>query len=351
MRAVTVRPLTPGSAALEEVPEPSPEEGSILCQTLAVGVDGTDNEIVEGKYGEAPPLRDRLILGHESLGRVIEAPPGTGFSQGDLVVGVVRRPDPDPCPNCAAGEWDMCRNGRYTERGIKGRDGFISERFRIEPEFAVRADADLGRLAVLTEPSSVVAKAWEHVGRIGSARGVFQPQRALVTGAGPLGLLGALLGSQRGIDVHVLDVVTSGPKPDLVGKLGATYHAGSIDEIEDPFDVVIECTGVGPLVLHAIEHLAPDGVMCLTGISPAGRTAPNVDVDALNKGMVLNNTVVFGSVNAGLRHYQQGAAALSMSDLGWLDSIVTRWEPLERWHDALERREGDVKTVIEVSRA
>jgi len=101
-------------------------------------------------------------------------------------------------------------------------------------------------------------------------------------------------------------------------------------------------------VLHAIEHLAPDGVMCLTGISPAGRTAPSVDVDALNEGMVLNNTVVFGSVNAGLRHYEQGAAALAKADRSWLDSVVTRWEPLDRWPEALERRDGDVKTVIEI---
>jgi threonine dehydrogenase-like Zn-dependent dehydrogenase len=349
VRAVTVRPITPGSAALEEVPEPPLEEGAILCETIAVGVDGTDAEIVDGQYGEAPPGRDRFILGHESLGRVLEAPAGSGFGPGDLVVGVVRRPDPVPCENCAAGEWDLCRNGRYTERGIKGRNGYLSERFRIEPAFAVRADAGLGRLAVLTEPSSVVAKAWEHVERIGSARGVFRPRRALVTGAGPLGLLGAMLGMQRGLEVHVLDVVASGPKPALVTALGATYQAGSIDELEEPFDVVVECTGVGPLVLHAIEHLAPDGVMCLTGISPAGRTAPNVDLDALNKGMVLNNKVVFGSVNAGLRHYEQGAAALALADRGWLDAIVTRWEPLDRWHEALERRPTDVKTVVELS--
>src|SRR2546426_4628032 len=237
MRAVTVRPLVPDSAALEDVADPSLEEGAILCETVALGVDGTDEEIVAGAYGEAPPGRDRLILGHESLGRVLEAPEGSSFGPGDLVVGIVRRPDPVPCANCAAGEWDMCRNGRYTERGIKGRDGYLSERFRIEPEFAVRADPDLGRLAVLTEPSSVVAKAWEHVERVGAARGVFDPRRALVAGAGPLGLLGALLGVQRGLDVHVLDVVSSGPKPDLAGKLGATYHAGSIDDIEEAFDV------------------------------------------------------------------------------------------------------------------
>jgi len=112
--------------------------------------------------------------------------------------------------------------------------------------------------------------------------------------------------------------------------------------------VVIECTGVGPLVFHAIEHLAPDGIMCLTGISPAGRT-DRLNLDALNKEMVLNNNVVFGSVNAGLRHYEQAAAALGATDPAWLDSLVTRWVPLERWEEALERRPDDVKTVVEIA--
>jgi threonine dehydrogenase-like Zn-dependent dehydrogenase len=346
MLALTVRPPTPNSAALEKVAEPDPTEGSILCETVAVGVDGTDNEIVEGKYGEAPAGRDRLILGHESLGRVIEAPVGVPFGRGDLLVGFVRRPDPVPCDSCAAGEWDMCRNGMYTERGIKGRDGFLSERFRIEPEFAVRADPALGRLAVLTEPTSVVAKAWEQIERIGR-RAVWEPRRGLVIGAGPLGLLGAMLGRQQGLEIHVLDVVETGPKPELVRTLGATYHAGGLDEVAGAFDVVIDCTGVGPLVFHAIDHLAPDGIMCLTGISPAGRTQP-LDVDAINKQIVLNNNVIVGSVNANRRHYQQAAEALAGAERGWLDRLVTRWVPLASWADALERRGDDVKTVVEI---
>jgi glucose 1-dehydrogenase len=350
VRALTVVPLKPGNEQLEEVPEPSAAEGSILCDTIAVGVDGTDNEIVEGAYGEAPGGQDRLIIGHESLGRVVEAPPDSGFAPGDHLVGVVRRPDPVPCKNCAVREWDMCRNGRYTERGIKGRHGYLSERFRIEPDFAVKADPALGRLAVLTEPISVVAKAWDHVFRIGS-RARFEPRRALITGAGPLGLFGAMLATQRGLEAHVLDVVKEGPKPELARRLGATYHAESLDQIDEPFDVVIECTGVGPLVLHAAENLAADGVMCLTGISAAGRTAPTLDTDALNKQLVLKNNVVFGSVNAGLRHYGDAVEALGRADRGWLEALVTRWEPLERWSDALDRRPDDVKTVVEIANA
>ena len=349
MRALTVFPGKPGLAELVEVPEPDPEEGSVLVETIAVGVDGTDNEIVEGQYGEAPEGKDRLILGHESLGRVVEAPAAGPFAPGDHLVAFVRRPDPVPCPQCAAGEWDMCSNGMYVEHGIKGADGFIAERFRVAPDAAVRVDPSLGRLAVLTEPTSVVAKAWDHVERIGS-RMAWEPRRVLVTGAGPLGLLGAMLGIQRGLEVHVLDVVTEGLKPELARQLGASYHAGSVDDLDHPFDVVIECTGVGPLVLHAIEHLAPNGVMCLTGISGAGRTAASFDTDMLNKAMVLNNNTVFGSVNAGSRHYEQATLALAKADRTWLERLVTRWVPLDRWAEALERVDGDVKTVIEIAR-
>jgi glucose 1-dehydrogenase len=117
MRAITVEPKNSGSAKWEEVPEPDVRQGSILVETIAVGVCGTDAEIIEGKYGWPPPGKTHLILGHESLGRVLETDLAGRFKKGDLVLGIVRRPDPVPCPNCAVGEWDMCRNGQYTERG------------------------------------------------------------------------------------------------------------------------------------------------------------------------------------------------------------------------------------------
>src|SRR5207248_2668388 len=143
-----------------------------------------------------------------------------------------RRPDPVPCLNCGLGEWDMCRNGRYTERGIKERDGYCSERYRIEARYAVRVAPGLERVGVLLEPASVLAKAWEQIERIG-ARAAWKPARVLVTGAGPIGLLAALMGVQRGLEVHVLDRVTEGPKPGLVRDLGAAYHSGSVAQACD----------------------------------------------------------------------------------------------------------------------
>jgi len=345
MRAITIVPGQAGSARLDQVEEPSLSYGSVLVDTLAIGVCGTDLELVAGEYGWAPPGRERLGIGHESLGRVAEAPPGSGLDAGDLVVGIVRRPDPVPCPSCAVGEWDMCRNGRYTERGIKELDGFGSERYRVEPEFAVRLDPGLERAGVLLEPASVLAKAWEQVERIG-ARSQWTPERVLVTGAGPIGLLAALLGVQRGLETHVLDRVTEGPKPDLVADLGATYHTGPVADACPQPDVVIECTGVGQLVFDVMIALAPDGIVCLTGVSAAGR-ALSVDAGALNRELVLQNNAIVGTVNANRRHYEAAAKALAQADPGWLERLVTRRVPVERCQDALERRPDDVKVVVE----
>jgi threonine dehydrogenase-like Zn-dependent dehydrogenase len=167
----------------------------------------------------------------------------------------------------------------------------------------------------------------------------------LVTGAGPIGLLAALLGVQRGFDVHVLDRATTGPKPQLVADLGATFHRGDVADVPAP-DVILECTGAPSLVIAAMTAARANGIVCLTGVSSGGRTIP-VDAGALNRELVLENNVVFGTVNANRLHYEQAAAALVRADAGWLDRLITRRVPLAQWADAIERRPQDVKTVIE----
>src|SRR3954468_19965838 len=178
MRAITIKPGEAGSVAVTEVHDPEPGERDLLVEAIALGVCGTDHEIVAGHYGEAPPGHERLILGHESLGRVREAPRDSGFSIGDHIVGIVRQRDPVPCPACAAGEWDMCRNGQYVEHGIKGLNGFGAERFRISADYAVKVDPALGLLGVLIEPTSVVAKAWDHTDRVWRLKNM-RPKRVL----------------------------------------------------------------------------------------------------------------------------------------------------------------------------
>ena len=349
MRALTVLPGTVNSLQLDDIPDPNPRDGRVLVRALALGICGTDREIVSGKYGTAPPGQQRLVLGHESLGRVENAPPNSGLTEGDLVVGIVRQPDPVPCVNCAAGEWDMCRNGRYTEHGIKERNGFGAERWQIDRAFAVKVDPALGDLGVLVEPASIVAKAWEHTERIGR-RAVWEPRCVLVTGAGPIGLLAALLAVQRGLELHVLDRATSGLKPALVRALGGTYHSGSIEELGFEADVVLECTGAPQVVIEVMGRNAPNGIVCLAGVSAAG-TQTLVDAGALNRTIVLQNDVVFGSVNANRRHYEAGVAALLRADQAWLRRLVTRRVPLSRWREALAPEPGDVKTVLDFTAA
>jgi threonine dehydrogenase-like Zn-dependent dehydrogenase len=348
MRAITIVPGKANSARLDNVAEPDVTEGSILVRTRALGVCGTDREIIAGLHGAPPPGDERLILGHESLGAVESAPPGSGFQKGDCVVGIVRRPDPVPCVACASGEWDMCRNGLYTERGIKERHGFGSDFFRIEPEFAIKADPALGLVAVLTEPASVVAKAWDHVDGIGRRSASWQPRTLLVTGAGPIGLLGAMIGVQRGLDVHILDRHRTGPKPKLSAELGATYHGSASTLADKTFDVVLECTAASPVIVEAIKRCGAGGIVCLLGVSAPGRK-DEFDIGGFNRKAVLNNEVVFGSVNANLKHYRAAEQALLRADKSWLERLITRRVPLERWQEALDQRPDDIKVIVDFS--
>ena len=349
MRALTVAPSVANSAAVENVPDPPLSDGAVLVRTLALGVCGTDREIVSGAYGWAPPGDKRLVIGHESLGRVQEAPGGSGFAAGDLVVGIVRRPDPVPCPACAVGEWDMCRNGRYTERGIKERNGFGSDFFRIEPEYLVKLDASLGAEGVLVEPTSVVAKAWDHTERIGRRSRAWRPKTMLVTGAGPIGLLAAMIGAQHGLDVHVLDNRDSSQKRLIVRELGGTFHLGSLDELEDfrP-DILMECTGAPVVVRDVLGRTASGGVACLIGVSAPGH-AFDVDIGAVNRTMVLDNDTVFGTVNANRAHYEAAVAALQRASRSWLARLITRRVPAEQWTQALRQEPDDIKVVVDFS--
>jgi threonine dehydrogenase-like Zn-dependent dehydrogenase len=346
MKAITVEPKQPGTARYEVMPEPDVSEGSVLVEAVAVGVCGTDVEIVEGKYGWAPPGATRLVLGHESLGRVIDPGPRTSLKKGDLVVGIVRRPDPVPCPNCAVGEWDMCTNGQYTERGIKEIHGFMSERWRIEPEYAIKVDPSLGLLGVLLEPMTVITKAIEQIFLVGQ-RAYWEPKTALVTGAGPIGLLAALRLSVRNLQVHVLDRAETGPKPQLVRDLGATYHTGSVLDLDFNPDIVVECTGVGSVIADSIKQVNSGGIICLTGVG-AGGVAERATAD-MAAAAVLKNNVIVGSVNANKRHWYRAGQNLANSDREWLARLITRREKPENFQQALKRQPDDIKVVIQFS--
>ena len=344
MKAVTAVPGDPASLRLEEIAEPEPGADDLLVAVLMAGICGTDHEILQGDIGYPAPGRDRLVLGHEALGQVVTAPHGSDFATGDLVAPIVRRPDPVPCANCAVGEWDMCRNGRFTEAGIRGLDGYTAQELSLPAEFAVKVSPDLGYLGVLVEPASVVAKAWEHILHIGS-RGHWSANRVLVTGAGPIGLLATLFATRLGVEVHVLDRATDGPKPGLVGDLGALYHNEGLERIGEQFDVVLECTGDFDLMMAVPAVTGPNGIVCLAGVTDEGhQVVVNSD---LARNLVLENRTVFGTVNGNRRHYEEAARVLAHTDQTWLGQVVNRRIPLDDWKEAYTRHPDDVKTVIQ----
>ena len=343
MRAMTVVPGKADSAAVTEVAEPPESDGSVLVEGVLAGICATDLEIVSGAFDRDGSTR--MVLGHESLGRVLEAPAGSGLNPGDLVAGVVRRPDPVPCPACARGEFDFCRNGLYSERGINGVDGYGSERWRVDPYYAVPVPPELGLLGVLIEPASILTKAWDQVDQVG-ARSWHAPKHVLVTGAGPIGLLAALIAAQRGYVVHVLDRSDQGPKPALVRDLGGEFITELADLKIAP-DVVIEATGVGQVVVACAELLPPAGIMCLTGISPSPDSI-EVRMDALTRQLVIRNAALVGSVNAAKRHYADAVDVLLAADRSWLDRLITRTVPLTDWPAGLVKEPDDIKVVVDL---
>jgi threonine dehydrogenase-like Zn-dependent dehydrogenase len=242
----------------------------------------------------------------------------------------------------------MCRNGKYTERGIKEIHGFMSERWRIEPEYAMKVDRSLGLLGVLLEPTTVVTKAWEQVAAVGH-RAFWEPRNVLVTGAGPIGLLAALIGKQRGLDVHVLDRVETGSKPELVRQLGATYHSGKATDLGFEPDIIVECTGVGAVIADSLKIVAAGGILCLTGVGSGGQGSGLVaDMAAA---VVLKNNVIVGSVNANKRHWYKAGEALGRADRSWLARLISRRVLPADFATALKREPDDIKVVIQFSEA
>ena len=355
MRAVAVIPGRHGSAHLvDDAPDPAPADGEALVRVLEAGVCGTDVEIHEGMYGEAPPGSPFLILGHENLGVVESSPADSHVRPGDLVVATVRRPCPERCPPCARGQNDMCVTGNFTERGIRGRHGFMSELYSESPAYLVKLPPRLRPFAVLMEPMSVVQKGIHHAYRI-QERLAWEPRTAVVLGAGPVGILAAVALRLRGLDVTVAARETEGSSKDLLlRETGIRYSSTATIPLPDlprttgPVDIVFEATGATSVVFPAMRMLAPDGICILSSVT--GGTEPlEVDVATWNREMVLGNRVAFGTVNAGRGHFEAGARDLEIAEArlpGWLGRLVTRRLPFTDVATALVRRPEDIKTVL-----
>jgi threonine dehydrogenase-like Zn-dependent dehydrogenase len=356
MRAVAVTPMRAGSARQVELPIPTVTRDTAVMRVLEVGIDGTDMEINGGLYGEAPPGSDFLVIGHEALSVVEAVGEGVlGFTPGDLVVSTVRRPD--DCPNCRAGESDMCLFGKYTERGIKGAHGYMGEYYAETPAYMVKIPPALRPFAVLLEPLSIVEKATLQAWKI-QERMLWQPLRAVVLGAGQIGILCTILLRLRGLEVHVY---AKSPADSLQGRilrsLGATYASvddhpvTGIGEELGQIDFILEATGNSSVAFEAMPQLGNNGVLCLTGVS-AGNRSIEIPADVINLHMVLGNRVAFGSVNANRRYFELGVQHFQQAERQWpgiFERLITRRVPFDDFMSALDRRPEDIKTLLTIA--
>jgi len=340
MRAVAVFENDKSVRVINDHPEPKFERDTdVLLRMIDIGVCGTDREICRFDYGTPPSGSPYLVIGHESLGEVMKTGSAvTRVKPGDLVVTMVRRPCPHPaCRACRAGRQDFCFTGDFTERGIKGRHGFMTEYVVDDERYMHVVPPHLREVGVLVEPLTIAEKAliqiWDVQERLpwtasGTSKADGHGQNAVVLGAGPVGLLGTLALLARGFDVWVysrdLETETAG---QWVTSAGAHYVSSQTLTLEQlvaktgNIDLVYEATGASELSFHALGVLGINGVFCFTGVP--GRKAPiSIDADVLMRNMVLKNQLVFGTVNAG-----PDAFAAAVSDL---QRFQTLWPRLLR---------------------
>ena len=351
MRALTVIPRRAGSGAVRDVPDPTARDGEVLVDVVRVGLDGTDAEIERGEFGEAPPGSDVLVIGHESFGRVAK---GTSeLPVGTPVVASVRRPD--GCPNCARGEQDMCLWGNYSERGILRLHGYCAERYAERPEYLFRVPNEILDVAVLLEPLTIGEKGWRHAFAAQRRMSVWEPKRALVTGAGAVGILAALALRLRGLDVTVVERTDKPERRALLERIGVQYGATSVTPLRDlagpgRIDVLLDATGSARVAFEAIRLVGTNGVVILTSVTGAGGSL-EVPADEINRRLVLNNALVIGTVNANAVDFRQGLADLAEAERRWpgfLLSLITRRVPLERAAGAVRHDPAQIKQVVEV---
>ena len=318
-------------------------EGEVLVRTLEVGVCGTDREISEGQFGIAPEGEPLLVLGHEALA-IVERD-GHGFTRGELVTATVRR-SCGHCIACAEGYPDSCLSGDYSERGITRLHGYDRELVAEDPKQLIAIPKSLGRLGVLAEPTSICERGLRHARAIGG-RQPWQLERALVIGAGAIGLLATYL--LRLADVEVWTASLE-PENELVEQSGAHYASTHDTELSElgKFDLVIEAAGNAQMMAQTLGLLRRSGVACLLGIDPHVQTV-ELDGRVLGVDTILENRVLFGSVNA---HRQDWLAAVTDLDRArerWpeaLEQFVTLRVPLDRFAEAFEHRGGKATLVL-----
>ncbi|MHA2408095.1 MAG: glucose 1-dehydrogenase [Candidatus Ranarchaeia archaeon] len=339
MKAIAVTPRKRNGVRIIDVPIPKvdeiPDGEGVLVKVLRVGLDGTDKEIVDGDYGDAPVGEEYLILGHESLGIVVEVGENiTEFSPGDFVTATVRRPGTSLYDQI--GLYDLSTDRVFFERGINLLHGYLTEYYVEISDYLIKVPEGLKEVGVLLEPTSIVEKGISQAFEIQKRLKVWNPQKVAVLGAGPLGLLATLLLRLRGLEVTVFartepPYLNSSLVEELAGRYLSTKQI-SLEKASDtygPFDIIFEATGYSPLVFQSMKLLAKNGILILSSVTSGDRHV-EVEADKINMGFVLGNKLCFGTVNANKSHFELGVKDLSQALLqypGWINKLLSH--PIE----------------------
>jgi glucose 1-dehydrogenase len=365
MKAIAVYPGRPDSAHLAHVPEPRlsdvADDRGVLVQVLRVGVDGTDKEINAAEYGQAPEGDDFLVIGHESLGRVLEVGanvPDT-IRPGTYVVATVRRPGSSVYGTI--GLQDFTTDDVYYERGINLLHGYLTERYVEDARYVVPLPDSLAEVGVLLEPMTVAQKGVNQAYEIQRRLRVWEPRRAAVLGSGTIGLLAALALRLRGLEVTCYSLPRA---PDLNSALVEALNGRYISSQEatlaeasgerGPFDLIMDATGFSPLIWEAAELLGKNGVLVLSSITGGDRKV-EVNSDKINQSFVLGNKIMVGTVNASPADFRSGVDDLIKAQAvfpGWLEQLLTTpVRGLDGYREMFERLESGagIKVYVDVA--
>ena len=370
MKAIAV---TPRIKEVEIINQAEPNISSptdVKLRMLEAGVCGTDREICAFEYGTPPSGSEHLVIGHESLGQVVEVGANvTRVKLGDLVVPMVRRPCPhDYCVACRADHQDFCFTGDFQERGIKERHGFMAQFIVDDEKYMNPVPRELRDVAVLVEPLTIAEKGLTQVWQVQQrlpwscpvtrGKAAAHCHRALVLGAGPVGLLGAMALVNYDFDTYVYSrEVAPNPKSQLLESIGAHYLSAEtvapagLPEAIGNIDLVYEATGASSLSFEIMKYLGTNGIFIFTGVP--GRKGPiEVDTDLMMRNLVLKNQVVFGTVNAGRDSFEHSIQDLDTFRKRWPDavkSLITGRFPMEAYGDLLLGRAAGIKNVIQLN--
>ena len=362
--------MNPGTRRVELIEQESPRllaPTHVKLRMLDVGVCGTDREICAFQYGTPPDGHDHLVTGHEALGEVMEVGPGVSRLRcGDLVVPMVRRPCAhDDCAACRAGRQDFCFTGDFAERGIKGLHGFMTEHVVDDERWMHVVPPALRDVAVLVEPLTIAEKALIQVDQVQQrlpwACG-FVPgrpsqtcHRAVVIGAGPVGLLGAMALRARGYDTSVYSREPApNPKAEVVAAIGGRYFSAQdtplaqLAEQVGNIDLVYEATGASSVAFQMMKFLGTNGIFVFTGV-PGRKAAVEVDTDVIMRNLVLKNQVVFGTVNAGVEAFEAAIRDVALLLERWpaaVRALITGRHPIEAHRDLLVGPALGIKNVL-----